>query len=99
MNLHEFIALEIALFGNSVVCINGEGEIMNLVAAITREIQRVTEMVEEARQIERHSGPRVNMRFYILQCEAVREEAHQVMADHGDIERCMAVYEKLKAIN
>lgn len=65
---------------------------MNLVEGLTRQIERVTELREEAKRIQANppGGMPVNMAFYIAGHAAVST---------GDVLACKKAYEELEEID
>ncbi|MCY3553716.1 MAG: hypothetical protein OXH56_00190 [Gemmatimonadetes bacterium] len=74
---------------------------MNLVEALTREIERVTELREQYREIQAMSD-RGDFPNKVLTQPAVAgmtqalEAAHQAMAEHGDIEKTGRALKRLQ---
>ena len=69
---------------------------MNLVEGLSREIERVSQMKQEAEKMA--ATPGVMMRFYIEACTQSIAEGHEAMGD-GDIIRMATAYDALAEIN
>ena len=69
---------------------------MNLVEGLSRQIERVSKVKQEAQAMA--ATPGVMMGFYILSCTRSIEEGHEAMGS-GDIIRMAIAHDQLKEIN
>ena len=69
---------------------------MNLVEGLSREIDRVSQMKQDAEAMA--GTPGVNMAFYVVACKQAIEAGHKAMGT-GDILQMKAAYESLEGIS
>lgn len=74
---------------------------MNLVEALTREIERVTELREQYREVQRMSdlgefGNKAITGPAVAGMTQALDAAHQAMAEHGDIEKTARALKRLQ---